>query len=276
MRIRSFTLVETLVVIGVIAVLLALLLPVISRARLAVRRTECASNQRQTYVALQQILQTRGRLPLAGEVILSSTTRGYPSLPYALNDVERTRYSYGRVAGVPTGEDVLPILMVVANHVAKRQDDYFSDFRGTAALRRFLFCPAETPELREVEFWHELIIDDVRYSSAVDGFRASYAVNGALCGFDHALAFDRRHLRGNVSQVRDASRIFLLADGLGSARFIGARNVAGPTSLADALASGSALAFNHRGATNITFLDGHVEPVRRDDRGRLGRIAVAE
>ena len=62
----GFTLVELLVVIGIIAVLIGILLPTLSRAREAANRTRCAANLQQLGVGfLQYATENRGYFPAA-------------------------------------------------------------------------------------------------------------------------------------------------------------------------------------------------------------------
>jgi prepilin-type N-terminal cleavage/methylation domain-containing protein len=61
---HGFTLIEVLVSVGVVALLIAILLPTLSRAREQARQTRCASNLRQVGAGLELYNQTYHFLPL--------------------------------------------------------------------------------------------------------------------------------------------------------------------------------------------------------------------
>jgi prepilin-type processing-associated H-X9-DG protein/prepilin-type N-terminal cleavage/methylation domain-containing protein len=66
---RGFTLVELLVVIGVIAILIGLLMPALSRARTAAQRAACLSNLRQlTAAATAYVTENNGSYPPAQDL----------------------------------------------------------------------------------------------------------------------------------------------------------------------------------------------------------------
>src|SRR4051812_16255140 len=57
MRTRGFTLIELLVVLGIIAVLAAIIFPVLARSRQKGRQTNCGMNERQITLAVLQYTQ---------------------------------------------------------------------------------------------------------------------------------------------------------------------------------------------------------------------------
>jgi len=104
---RAFTLVELLVVIGIIAVMIGILLPTLSRANRQARMTACLSNQKQLVLALMMYCQeNNGYFPGGPGVYGWRDVDGVPQTPvwrpysarynpdawnpYACNDDEKT------------------------------------------------------------------------------------------------------------------------------------------------------------------------------------------
>ncbi|HEV2295941.1 MAG TPA: type II secretion system protein [Tepidisphaeraceae bacterium] len=84
-RASGFTLVELLVVIGVVAILIALLLPALTKAQEAARRASCLSNLRQVHQAFAiYALENKDQVPLGhrsvskqfNSMVYSATTPG--------------------------------------------------------------------------------------------------------------------------------------------------------------------------------------------------------
>jgi prepilin-type N-terminal cleavage/methylation domain-containing protein len=86
-RRSAFTLVELLVVIGVIALLIAMLLPSLSAARQAASRTSCAARLNQQIIAAHlHVYEHKGFYPMVGVL---------PGIqPPDLDDTYAVKYSY--------------------------------------------------------------------------------------------------------------------------------------------------------------------------------------
>ena len=88
MKRRSFTLIEMLVVVGIIAILAGLILPALAHARITARRTACLSNQGQTMKTVKMAMDDNDGYLASGTSFLTTTVSDEYSIGW-------TRYLYG-------------------------------------------------------------------------------------------------------------------------------------------------------------------------------------
>ena len=91
---RGFTLVELLVVITIIAMLMALLIPVVGRAREQARRTQCMNNQTEIGKAMMLYSTTQNFMPPYSSYQIDQTTG--TATPYFLGWAQGLMSQLGR------------------------------------------------------------------------------------------------------------------------------------------------------------------------------------
>lgn len=96
---RGFTLVELLVVIGIIAVLMGLLLPALGGARKSAQTVQCASNLRQLATGWQLYANANRRVSVPGRL----PTDGKPGGVYDLDNGEQYRPRWYELLGAAQG-----------------------------------------------------------------------------------------------------------------------------------------------------------------------------
>jgi prepilin-type processing-associated H-X9-DG protein/prepilin-type N-terminal cleavage/methylation domain-containing protein len=257
----GFTLVELLVVIGIIAILIALLLPTLTRAKQQAARTACAAKLRTIMQAAQlHTMDHQGYYPLAGVV---------PGCqPQTLDDPYAVKYDYfsnlfTSLSNINSGTNYARRLVGITDALAFEMTyrNQLVSPTNTAAvslmydpqsyLKNFL-CPAQATTFGELAPQSPPAASYIYYVYALSGSPTgdsgdwseptSYVWNEAVLGWDDAL----NRLKGKANQVRQPSLTMFAADGLHGAygteiQSLGAFTLCNetpiaPVTMADALA----------------------------------------
>lgn len=261
LRRKAFTLVELLVVIGIIALLVAILMPALSKARDQANSVKCMSNMRQIGQAyLMHAAEHRNHVPTAG--LIHSP---YYAAPAGLGDVARNKYIYYSESGT---ERPLPIPAALGIYMGQKitatSAQELKQQMDSGPIREVFTCPTQSPDtmqegvmLRDQPGWE------------APRFRSSYIFNEEPLGFnDQGLPAYARG-KGNLNRMRGTSDTVMLMDGKVRNYFpwlviFGLANNRTLENVFYGQAAGDPSNFDferHKGKINMVFMDGHAETV---------------
>ncbi|HEY2586449.1 MAG TPA: type II secretion system protein [Tepidisphaeraceae bacterium] len=240
----GFTLVELLVVIGIIAVLISILLPALNRAREQAKTVQCLSNMRQLGAAVQEYAtQTNG-------ILIPAEWRNPPTS-----------------ATGGSGTDAWPVIMVALKLVP-----FPSSYTEADATRTVFFCPSAIVDLANPGASQDPAYRSDQHGAYLAKWGSAVLQPGVTVYTGYAMNCTTSNSKGNadvpgrripldndppndynmrkMSQLKDSADLVLLFDGvnlnpLSSPNRINARH-------------------NNLRNTNLLFVDGHAATVPTD------------
>ncbi len=231
----AFTLVELLVVIGIIALLISLLMPALAVVRQAAARTSCAARIHSQLLAAQVHANDHGGYyPLVGTL---PGTQYPPDIvggiePQNLEDPNASRYDYFSYPYADVTRMLAPITIALSTEMSYRAilTAQTNDQIGAAEtddggfIRNFL-CPAQVSSVSELINLNQQPMLYYYYPEAGGQYiiwyneAMSYIYNEAICGWgdedpanNYADKLNRGH--GRIASIHQPARTMFVADGL--------------------------------------------------------------
>jgi len=273
---KAFTLVELLVVIGIVALLISILLPALNKAKSAANQVVCSANLRQIGLAcVLHANEHQGFMPLSGNLYVGTTT--LPCTPANLNDSDQRKYDYYTDAA---GLRPMPMAAALSKYLGVRsirtdsKNNLLADIK-TGTLRNIFTCPSDVNNLNSMQTGAQ-IYGGVGGQFFTVSTPTSYCQNAEVFGWGDvgsgAGNTDHNRARGKISLIRRPAEMMMMIDGLPWGGIVGGGgdyeiySHNSTATLGDAYAqlngaghTGNFDKIRHRKTLNVLFVDGHVD-----------------